>query len=417
GDDGADWFMSVAQVEVAADLTDNVSVVINIYNQRDWNANQWIISNNTSNIGNEFDLGVDLAYVQLKEAFYAPLTLTIGRQDIEFGRGFVLGNFQIQDPQGTVIADEFSAVTSFDAFRATLDFAPWTIDSVVINPALGGANQGQGSANAEDDRYVWFNNVNYQFSEYNAEWEGYFAVDHDRATNQADAMNTGAIEKTWMIGTRAQFDPVQNLTIGGEVAFQWGESYATSTSVTALDREAWGLDVFGQYTWYENAYTPWVGLEYVFLSGDDATNGTDFGSWNGLFRSPTYGAIFEYLNVLYNTAANTVDATSPTAASNHQHFSISGGLSPMEDLALDATFYWFWTDEDVITAAPANGGNLGQDVGTELDINVIYDYTEDVTFNLGLAWFMPGDVYGVSTATGATTSTATQVTSGVSVVF
>ncbi|MBF0254527.1 MAG: hypothetical protein HQL11_05335, partial [Candidatus Omnitrophica bacterium] len=54
GDDGADWFMSVAQVEVAADLTVNVSVVINIYNQRDWNSNQWTIGANTPNTGNEF---------------------------------------------------------------------------------------------------------------------------------------------------------------------------------------------------------------------------------------------------------------------------------------------------------------------------------------------------------------------------
>src|SRR3989338_7066784 len=32
----ADWFRSNTQIEVSADLTDNVSTVINIVNQRDW---------------------------------------------------------------------------------------------------------------------------------------------------------------------------------------------------------------------------------------------------------------------------------------------------------------------------------------------------------------------------------------------
>ncbi|MDP3789126.1 MAG: hypothetical protein Q8R48_01855, partial [Candidatus Omnitrophota bacterium] len=33
----ASWFMSVAEIQVEADLTDNVQTVIRILNQRDWN--------------------------------------------------------------------------------------------------------------------------------------------------------------------------------------------------------------------------------------------------------------------------------------------------------------------------------------------------------------------------------------------
>ena len=276
-DDAADWFMSIVQIEVAADLTDNVSVVINLFNQRDWNAHIWCdalvgAAQCGPNVNNEFDIGVDLAYVQMKEIFYAPLTLTMGRQDIEFGRGLIFGNFQIQDPQGTIVADEYSAVTSFDAFRATLDFEPWTIDFVAANPALGGAAAGQGDPNDEDDRWFWWVNVNYQFAEYNAEWEGYIALDHDRASNDASAAPTvrsASPEQTYVIGTRAQYDPVENLTVGGEVAYQWGDFFGgTNPLILAQDREAWLLNLFGTYTWLDNAYTPWVGLEYVYLSGD-----------------------------------------------------------------------------------------------------------------------------------------------------
>lgn len=427
--DGADWFMSTVQVEIAADLTDNVSVVINLFNQRDWNANDFEAGTGataSSTLSNEFDLGVDLAYVTLKEAFYAPLTLTIGRQDIEFGRGLILGNWQIQDPQGSIIADEFSAVTSFDAARATLDFEPWTLDFVFLNTASGG----QGDANDEDDRNFWFANVNYQFSEYNAEWEGYFGADYDKATADNSVAVSGAVlprtNETYVIGTRAQFDPVTNMTLGGEVAYQFGDFATTTRTIPVADREAWLFDVFAEYRWSDHAYKPYVGIEYFFTSGDETTaTGAatgPFEGWNGLFRSPTYGVIHDYLETYYQTALIGDSSTS----SNFQTFFVSAGFAPMEDLKIDGKFYWFWTDEDIInTTHGGTAQDVGNELGTELDIDITYDYTEDVTFTLGLAWFFPGDVYsGAHThATpgnsghGEVDSTATQIVSGVNVAF
>jgi hypothetical protein len=431
--DGADWFMSTVQVEIAADLTDNVSTVINLFNQRDWNANTYdagVGATASSNVANEFDLGVDLAYVTLKEAFYAPLTLTLGRQDIEFGRGLIFGNWQIQDPQSTIIADEFSAVTSFDAARATLDFEPWTIDFVWANIAGG-----QGDANDEDDRNFWFTNVNYKFSEYNAVWEAYLGVDADNATADntvpASATVTARSNETYVIGTRAQFDPVSNMTLGAEGAYQWGKSATTVVATESVDREAWMFNVFGEYRWADHAYKPYVGLEYFFSSGDERTStGAATGSnegWNGLFRSPTYGVIHDYLETYYQTAlvSGTTAAGDSSSATNLQTFFISGGFAPMEDLKIDGKYYWFFTDEDVFSGTGGANQNVGTDLGTELDVNVTYDYTEDVTFTLGLAWFFPGDVYeGANTSAtpgannfGELDATASQVVTGVNVTF
>lgn len=418
--DAADWFMSTVQVEIAADLTDNVSVVINLFNQRDWNANQYdggTTGASAGNTANEFDLGVDLAYVTLKEAFYAPLTLTLGRQDIEFGRGLILGNFQVQDPQASIVADEFSAVTSFDAARATLDFEPWTLDLVWANIA-------QGDNNDSDSRDLYWLNVNYQFSEYNAVWEGYLGADLDKATadNAAAAANqvSARANNTYVIGTRAQFDPVSNMTLGIEGAYQWGDQ---STSATAaqfgLDREAWMFDIFGEYRWSDHAYKPYVGLEYVLFTGDDTTTTGEFEGWNGMFRSPTYGNIHDYLQTYYQTALIGDGAT----GNNLETFFISGGFAPMEDLKIDGKFYWFWLNEDIINTTHGGVQPLGGDLGTELDVNVTYDYTEDVTFSLGLAWFFPGDVYDSALTNntvgsqGAVNDTATQAVAGVNVTF
>src|SRR3989338_9020467 len=87
-----DYFMSITQIEVSADLTDNVSTVINLVNQRDWNADDFVAGDTatTNTTPSEFDIILDLAYVQMKEIFYSPLTLTIGRQDLWFGRWFII---------------------------------------------------------------------------------------------------------------------------------------------------------------------------------------------------------------------------------------------------------------------------------------------------------------------------------------
>jgi hypothetical protein len=58
--------------------------------------------------------------------------------------------------------------------------------------------------------------------------------------------------------------------------------------------------------------------------------------------------------------------------------------------------------EDYLVAPPgqqaANTGNAemyrGGFIGNELDVQAIWDYTEDVSFGLLMGWFMPnGDVY------------------------
>lgn len=291
-------------------------------------------------------------------------------------------------------------------------------------------NIAQREADVEDDRYVWFANINYQFAEYNAEWEAYLGADHNRMANvaaAAAATRSNSPEVTYIVGTRAQFDPVENLTAGAEVALQLGDYYGGSgvTANPERDRQAWAMDIFATYTWREMSYQPWLGLEYVHLSGDEAGSG-DFEGWNGFFRGPTYGLIREYLDVIYQSALNSDSiASAPNASANSQHIALSAGFKPMDDLAIDGTLYHFWLDEDVVVGPAGNSGQiLGDSIGDEIDINVTYAYTEDVTFGLTLAWFLPGELYedyqpgsGGGVLNGGTDDKATMVTSSVNVVF
>ena len=72
-----EWIMSTAEIQIDADLTDNVQTVIRLVNQRDWNVYQKSVSSTTSLVpnglggytteGDEFTVMLDLAYVTLKD--------------------------------------------------------------------------------------------------------------------------------------------------------------------------------------------------------------------------------------------------------------------------------------------------------------------------------------------------------------
>lgn len=381
--DNSNFAMTITQIQVAADLTDNVSTVVNLINMRDWNADQY--NTGATATVSEFDIDLDLAYVQMKEIFYAPLTLTIGRQDLLFGRGNIVG-WNPQDPNASILAEEFTQVQSFDAFRATLDFAPWTIDWV-------SAKITENSHDSEDDRDLHIAYINYKFAEYNALADVYWTGEYDRATLHSAAGTIGNTTQT--LGGRVQFDPVTPMTLGAELAYQFG-SYTPAITSPERDRDAWFAEVFGEYR-FDNPWKPTLGVQYVLMTGEENLTTTatgDYGSWNGSFRGPIYGWIHDYKEVYYATA----QTTDQQAGQNLQHVSIYGAMNPMEDLRLTANYWHFWTDEDVHTVpASLASAVLDDTVGDELDLAAIYSYTEDVTFTFYANWFFPGDHYNEPT--------------------
>ncbi len=388
--DGDSFFMSITQIEVAADLTDNVSTVINLANQRDWNADAYNAGGGgvASNTANEFDVILDLAYVKMKEIFYSPLTLTVGRQDLWFGRGFIIGNNnRAWDSQGTIAANEYSTETAFDAIRATLDFNPWTID-------IAYSKITENAHDPEDDTDLWITNVNYKFAEYNAVAEGYLVNEFDRATLSTLPANSNDLDNsTNTIGGRVQFDPISQMTLGAELAYQFGK-YAANVSRGSRDRDALALDVFGTYR-FDNVWKPELTLEYVHFSGTDnaGSNTTEnYSAWNGLYRGKFWTAYADFREFVYNTADNT--GVDQPATTNSNLIQVKGSLKPMEDLLLEGSFTYLWNDEDIHTVAGNQASaTLSDEIGYEWDFQATYDYTEDVSFGLLAGWFIPGDFY------------------------
>jgi len=391
-DTDSSYFMTNAEAQLDADLTDNVSVTLRMVNQHDWNVSDIGLGapnhfDNDIHVGlaspddnyGEYDVLVDLAYVTLKEFFFTPLTVRIGKQDLWFGKGFIVGA-DYQDPNGQIEADEFTSFTSFKAIRATWDFEPWTFDGVF---AMIEENEVQ----ADDDEQLYGINAACDLSEYNnAEAEVYYwFVKDDEIPNYIISKEN----RIHCLGARGSFDPHKDITLWGEGAVQLGTYVANTVQTQPREREAYAFDVGGECRlWKEQyAWKPVVGTEYIFYSGQNEPTdrvGNSFHGWNRMFRGKVDSAIHEWYNVFY---VNGMPTAPDNGGTNLHQIILMGSLEPMDNLKVDARYINFRLHET------ASMFTDNKDVGNEVDLELNYEYTEDVTFGLLSAWFWSGDYY------------------------
>jgi hypothetical protein len=336
--------------------------------------------------------------VTLKELVYAPLTLTIGRQDLWFGKGFIIGANSWQDPQHQLSGDEWSVLNAFDAIRATWDAAPWTLDLVyamILENDIG----------ANDDEQLLGANLGCDLSQYkNAEAEVYYFVKDDRSLRKiagggaSSAVKEGNTVHT--LGIRGSFDPHEAITLWAEGAVQAGTFYRGINQIDERPRSAGAVDVGGELRLWTDQYAwkPKIGVEYIFYSGDDYAenrNNTDhpYHGWDRVYRGKVDSAIHEWYNVLYTNSVNINGNTYNDRGDTNLHqFIVMGSLQPMDNLKLSGRWIDFWWAQN----ADATGGvhnEHNRHVGNELDLELNYDYTEDVSFGLLGAWFWSGDAY------------------------
>jgi len=417
--DNNNFLYTQARVRIDADLTDNVMATIRLLSEYDW-----CTLDNTSGDGDNVD--IDLANVTLKEVFYAPLTVIVGRQELRYGTAFVVGD---PDTNGTSADGNFSAGDlslrkSFDAVRAILDYNPLTVEGIFAKiEELGGP-----TANQAEDEDLFGVNVAYDLSDNNAEIEGYWFYNRDQDQDGAtasDSPNTPGHD-IHTIGFRGSIEPMENLNLLGEVAFQRGEfETASQDSVTTKrDQKSTAYQIAGDFTFADIEWMPVVRAGWTHYSGEGVSDDGDFEGWLPMYEDQTHGVVANYILSGVNGGQN----------SNADILNIGGSADVMEDLSVSVDYYNFQLDEKLTQSANAalatsgalNWNNLSEatinatdskELGYEIDLALNYDYTEDVKMGLSAGWFRPGKALEGTVSNTTNDETAVQILATLDVAF
>jgi len=415
-DNDASWFDTTVRLYADVDLTDNVTAFVRLLNERDWNGIG--AANSNPNVS------VDLAYMTMADFFGYPLECTLGRQEILIGEGFLIGDgfghntalalpIAVANQQTLVYAKTpgayirnlagggnvtpitygSSSRKAFDAVRFSYMEDPMSVD-------VFGAKLIEGGAGLEDDRDMYGVSLQYDYFDYGEFGVGLF-MENGARSREVYALS---------LRGKTELPGVSGLVLKGEIVPQYGQAgrYDADGNGAEESVDQGGLGGYvGLWYFFEHELAPYVGVDYVYMSGDDDPDDESLDEFYPFAEDEWYGEINE-------TAPWGLDT-------NLQIWNLGAGFRPTETTSVALDYYDFTLEDPAGFGVVMDGATMtipfnlkDSDFGKELDVEVAYDYTEDVQFALALAWFDPGKALQKSIGDD---KTVTQVVGSVKVSF
>lgn len=382
--DEDDAFASIGRIKIDANLTDNVDVSFRLLNERVWGtATNAAAGTNVS----DTEVDVDTAYMSfkdfMKDTIGVPLTLVVGRQNIKIGSGLLVGaagTNQHNETQFPVGAGDLSARSAFDAIVGVWAVVPeLTLTTGFVKASEGSVVEGQ-------DTDVFVVDGAYTFGEdfKNFVLGGTYALAHNR---KDDVSN---------YGIRGALAPMENLSVDGEYVLQ---TMRTDGAGTYYDQQhksksadAWRIAATLGLP--DVVWAPSVGADVASLSS----------KWNTMHESWSPA---DLANLIFQNTNMRVIGATVTA-------------KPMDAMMLKLRYANFKARQAVGASYTSLG--LGshvyttvagkKELGSEIDLAMLYDYTEDVQFGLCYGRLMPGKAFNE-----AERKTASQVLGSMKVTF
>jgi hypothetical protein len=160
----------------------------------------------------------------------------------------------------------------------------------------------------------------------------------------------------------------------------------------SLEHQAFAIVALGGYTWTKAAWTPRVGLEYDFASGDSNPNDNKHETFENLF--PTNHKFYGYMDFL--SLQNIHDVRLMTSIKPLPRLTILGEAHAFMLADTHDNFYTVaGARRGGITATPGNGYGINPGyssfVGSELDLVATYAFSPQGTIEAGYGHFFRGD--------------------------
>ncbi|MBT6347395.1 MAG: alginate export family protein [Nitrospina sp.] len=353
------WLESVGRLGMEMGLTDQLSVQL----QGTGQAINGDADNYDLILKDKLEFELDLANITYKNISGAPLSITLGRQDLKFGDGFL-----IYDGYYDTVALWLTPITSFNAAKLNFSPGPFSFDLFYAETIVDSQNfeavlvDGVGFSG---DRSLWGLNSNLKTKDL-GEWDlGIFIVD-DKSAIDSD---TAALS---LRGTyQTQTNPTFTLT--GEIVSEFGTTNAKnhSLSTTSQYREAVGGHIDGTLSFNEVAFSPYLKARYSHFPGDDPTTDVNEAFDPLFFKNDEFGTWGAGDINSYNLS-NT----------NERVVMAEVGLYPTDTTMFRAQHYFFWLEKEVTAGA-------GKKWSEEL--NLIFDWYPNDTFFAGaeFGWARP----------------------------
>ncbi len=364
GMDATNFTYIGTRVYMSADLTDNVTAMVRLINERDF--------------GNDYlrevtgSLLVDLAYVKLGDIMTPGLDLTLGRQEIQIGEGLVVGSryraldYVLADV-GTLAID-LGKQKAFDAIKVDYVFPMSDLSMTAFKAKILETYGFAGLGLPVGDLDLYGLAVKYDNSMLCL--EPYFVYLRMDDTTEIDLMTLGA---------RAGFAPMDNLKLKLELAKQLGDT----NLMGGVDFEGWAGILGGSLTLGGEA-EPTITASYSYFSGRDSA---DIDAWIPVFPSNVSSRVGK---IAYPTLFQAGEGVGALGLTGLQVINVGFGIKPVEKIALGIDLF-------NLRALETTGADKG--IGNEIDLSMKYMYTEDVCFGVNLGMLLVGDTiddtYGV----------------------
>jgi hypothetical protein len=397
-------FFTQTILRVDADLTDQVAATVALINERPWaqdGAHDFDFNSQVDDADSASTVKIFQAYVTLREMLYSPLTLIVGRQSFSYGNSLIINsagtnNSAPGDSGLNGVAADLTKMTAMDAIRAILDYNPLTIDVVYsqIEDTTASTNQTH-----DRDHVLAGINANYQLGDdMGSVVEAYFWKKVDKSQDSNTFGDAGKADEVYTVGGRVSTNPLEGWNIQVENAYQKGSK--RHDAGFDQKRSAWIVQFIAN--WQIPAfdeYNPTGQYVYTKATGDshentgDADGHDQYTGWDPMFENQGSGKIY---NALFNLT-------------NFEIHELTFGFNPMEDVLAKLSVAGVWLERDTngtvannFTTVQPTGGSVTHStskadentyLGKEVDLELIYDYTEDVQIGGNFGWFFPGSVF------------------------
>ncbi len=408
-DKGSDWtrYESSVLLNVKADFTEDVTAFFELYDWHIWGEDfrsRDYLTGFDTRANSSDDIEINQAYVEARDIYGYPIRLRVGRQNLKFGKGWLVTDMLTP-----------SQYVSHDAIRFTYEQNDLTVDAFASKL----------TENIVGDDDVDFYGVYGTYSGMEAlSLSAYWFFLRDGRTPDNTPGSAPVLDWFEDLLDKNQYGATQLHTVGLrangrssgfdydlELSYQFGEAHVNGAGFVPVgliygdddaEYDSWAGDLTVGYTFEDVKFSPRVYLQGAYFGGEDNRD-ISFGEWLNPFDRPEASVSF---NRLFTDRNYMPTVNDNGWMSNFCQLQSGVEFKPSEKVKIHfhVARNWFVEPFDPPVSVKLGGKKIpiapglsfwttegSDDIGWEAACWVKYDYSKDLWFLLYGNYLWPDD--------------------------